>query len=1097
MPNILDNLTDKTRLRKKLEETFGYAKSMDVATGYFNLRGWQAFSELVDEKYNETQKTPVARILIGMLQASVHAEVLESSQRELEGEQVDRRADRETARKRRDILVRILREQLMRGIPTPADRRTLQALYRQVQDGLVEIKVYTEQPLHGKTYIFHDTYGPVDTVGYVGSSNLTLPGLTRNLELNTDVTDIDASRKLAKWFEDRWTNRWSLKVSEEILELIDESWATPHLRSPYDVYLKVCHDLSTDVREGLAEYTLTGRIADELLEYQHTAVKTLAKRIMKRGGTMLGDVVGLGKTLTAIAVALMLRDEYGYQPLVICPKNLQAMWEEHLESYDLNGRVVPYSMSRTLRELRRYPFVIIDESHTLRNEKTQRYQDVQQYIMENDSKALLLTATPYNIEYTDVANQLGLFIDEDEDLGIQPIAALKKEDFADKLEFGLSTLAAFRKSDEPEDWKRLMGENLVRRTRSFIKANYAKTNDEGRQYLTFSNGAKFFFPNRVAIPIDHRFSKDDPAEKMVSDETLDAIKVLKLPRYDLFSYVSPAGRKEASEDEVKFLADIERSRGHVSGFVRTNFYKRLSSCGHSFMLSLKRHMARNRLFMFAIDNDFPLPVGTIDANVLRGDTDQGAEEAGDYSPDEATTSPADDYELLQEKQPAGIRWIRPSLFVSRLRQDLEADNRVIEAMLRSFGEWSLDRDSKLQALFSLVTKKHPDEKILIFTEYKDTANYIGRGLQELGVDHVGVATGDSENPTAIARRFAPDANSKLVASNAEVTPTVVDELRVLVATDVLSEGQNLQDAHIVVNYDIPWAIIQLIQRAGRVDRVGQMSDTVLVYSVTHGSVEDVLNLRKRVQRRLAENAATFGSDEQFFDTEEEIGIIQDLYSGHLPDEIGEEEDVDASSLAYEIWTKATKDNPDLEKRIRNLPDMIDATKQARIGQGEGVACHVQTESGIDSFGWADENGLKLLTGHEALKVFEAHPGEEGLERLESHDDLLHKLVQKDGPLKEQVNMAGRLRGERKILWNRLGDRMHEDPEVARALDALYTSPLTKQATNRLRSARRRGATDDDLFSLLKSLNIQGALTIDTSGGKDPIHIVSSIGVRNA
>ena len=113
-------------------------------------------------------------------------------------------------------------------------------------------------------------------------------------------------------------------------------------------------------------------------------------------------------------------------------------------------------MSHTLDDLRRYPLVIVDESHTLRNEKTQAYQNVQRYIMANESKALLLTATPFNIKYADVANQLGLFINEDEDLGLQPLAALSKANFTDNLEFGLSTLAAFRKSDEPEDWKRLM-----------------------------------------------------------------------------------------------------------------------------------------------------------------------------------------------------------------------------------------------------------------------------------------------------------------------------------------------------------------------------------------------------------------------------------------------------------------------------------------------------------------------------------------------------------------------------------------------------------------------------------------------------------------
>ena len=1096
MARILDNLSDETKMGSLVRKMFQTFERLDIATGYFNLRGWNMLCDIVDQKISENGSTPIARILIGMVQGSAHQEVLAAYQREIEGDE-DITADREIAVQRRKALLEVLRGQLMRGIPTAGDRETLARLHEQIAAGAVEIRVFCDQPLHGKAYIFHrdDIANPI--AGLVGSSNLTYPGLTSNLELNTDVMDKDGATKLAQWFEDRWNDDWSLPIGPEVLKLLDESWASPTPRHPYDVFLKVCYDMSRDVREGLDEYSLTGRISDELLEYQATAVKTLARRVMTRGGTMLGDVVGLGKTLTAIAVALTLRDEYGYQPLVICPKNLQKMWEEHLEAYDLHGWVVPYSMSHTLDDLRRYPLVIVDESHTLRNEKTQAYQNVQRYIMANESKALLLTATPFNIKYADVANQLGLFIDEDEDLGLQPLVALSKANFADNLEFGLSTLAAFRKSDEPEDWKRLMGEHLVRRTRSFVKENYASTDEDGHQYLTFSNGQRFFFPERKAIPVDHRFDAGDPAALMVDDMTLDAIAALKLPRYDLFAYVSPAGRKQATPEEVRILEDLERSRGHVSGFVRTNFYKRLSSCGHSFILSLQRHLTRNRLFMYAIDEDLPIPIGTIDANVLRGDSDSGEESSAELET-QTVTDPAHDYALLADKPSPDIKWVRPSLFVGRLRDELEADNRVISALLTSYGQWTIDKDSKLRALADLARIEHPGEKVLIFTEYKDTANYLAAALQQMGVDNVGLATGDTDNPTAVARRFSPKSNAKLMTADEDYAPDTSDELRILVATDVLSEGQNLQDAHIVVNYDIPWAIIQLIQRAGRVDRVGQEADTVLIYTISHGSVEDVLNLRKRVQKRLAANAATFGSDESFFDTDEEVAIIRDLYNGHI-DDVAREDDVDASSLAYEIWNKATKDDPGLAERIARLPDMIDATRAYRLtDSGDGVAAHVQTESGMDLFGWASSNGeMQLLTGHEALRIFEATPSEQGLERSEGHDTLVKELV-KSGPLKEQQNIAGRLRGERKILWNRLGNqlRLIDDPETDQALDALFQTPLTKLATNKLRSARRRGATDAELLDLLRTLYIRDDLVIQTRSGKDPIHIVSVMGVSN-
>jgi len=195
-------------------------------------------------------------------------------------------------------------------------------------------------------------------------------------------------------------------------------------------------------------------------------------------------------------------------------------------------------------------------------------------------------------------------------------------------------------------------------------------------------------------------------------------------------------------------------------------------------------------------------------------------------------------------------------------------------LLSRFGIWDQSRDSKLDALEELIMHRHPNEKVLIFSEYADTATYVAQALLKRGVKDVASVTGDNEDPTRLARRFSPRSNADLpgpkVASD--------DELRVLVATDVLSEGQNLHDAAIVVNFDLPWAIIKLIQRAGRVDRIGQQATKVLVYTfLPPGGVEEVLRLRERVARRLAKNAAVFGADDRFLNTEGEAQVIKALF----------------------------------------------------------------------------------------------------------------------------------------------------------------------------------------------------------------------------
>jgi len=1084
---LLDNINGN-ELGKHLVTTFkdDFAR-MDVAVGYFNLRGWRLFAPIVDEKPGEGD-SPVARILIGMAVGAPHREALQELQATVDGQLLSD-ADGQMARARRDELVEQLRNQLMTGLPTPQDRLTLRSLRDALDSKKAQVKVFTSRPLHGKAYVFRDGKAHnLPTMGFVGSSNLTYPGLTSNLELNVDVLDNQAAEDLAQWFDDRWDDPFSLEVTSELLALIDESWAAPNPRRPYDVFLKLCYYMARDVRECLAEFTIPLQIADTLLAYQATAVRTLARRIMTRRGAMLGDVVGLGKTLTAIAVALMLRDEHGFQPLVICPKNLQKMWQDYLGDYDLAGRVVSYSMAaKILPELRRYPFVIVDESHTLRSDERQDYVALRDYIQRNDSKVLLLTATPYNIRFQDVANQLALYLDEDEDLGIAPIQAIAHDPgIVDRVDSKITTLQAFRQSEEPDDWKRLMSEHLVRRTRSFIETNFTKTDPTtGEKYLEFSDGRHFTFPTRVVRPVDHTFGPDDPATKMASARTLQTLDSLTLPRYDLGKYVLRTVAK--TDAEQAFFDRVIQGRGHVAGFMRTTLYKRLSSCGYAFMLSLQRHLSRNALWQYALANGLPMPTGSLPGFDLGAESDE-VNDGDDTTPHDAS----DDYAALKQANPAGILWVRSQMFSKQLTDDLRKDSEAIQGLLDWYGPWSAAVDSKLHELLKLVTGVHADDKVLIFTEYKDTAEYLTEQLRAAGVQDVGLATGDSEDPTDQAWRFSPISNDE----DGEEAVAARGELRVLIATDVLSEGQNLQDAHVVMNFDLPWAIIRLIQRAGRIDRIGQQAPEVILYSFFHDSLNSVLTLRQRIGERLAANAQAFGSDEQFFGSEDETQIITDLYNGEL-DESAPEEDVDASSLAYQYWIQAIEDDPSLAQSIPKMPDLIGATRPKRLGeQSEGVGCYVRTASGIDGFAFTDPYGnVRHLTGHEALRLFYADKQLPGLPLRDDHDALVEKMVHSD--LIADANAAGRLRGIRKRVWVRLGETLptfERDYETEIAIEALYQHPLTNIADNRLRKAIRNGASDIDLAGLVRSLHADGNLVVSTRAGDDPMRIITTMGV---
>ena len=255
-----------------------------------------------------------------------------------------------------------------------------------------------------------------------------------------------------------------------------------------------------------------------------------------------------------------------------------------------------------------------------------------------------------------------------------------------------------------------------------------------------------------------------------------------------------------------------------------------------------------------------------------------------------------DYEARQHSR---FRWLRSELFTDELAADLEQDAQALLSVLTDAGDWDADKDAKLNALCEFLTDTYPEEKVLVFTQFADTVAYVAGELKRRGVERLAGVTGDSENPTRLAWRFSPTSNNKRAQIAAE------DELRVLIATDVLSEGQNLQDCSIVVNYDLPWAIIRLVQRAGRVDRIGQQAERILVHSfLPADGVERILRLRARVRQRLRENAEVVGADETFFEDDDDQAIL-DLYNENAAIlDIEADTEVDLASYAFQIWKNA-------------------------------------------------------------------------------------------------------------------------------------------------------------------------------------------------
>ena len=494
MPRIFDNLNQDSKLLSALQDTFALSSRADFCVGYFNLRGWAGLASNVDQW--EPDDGP-CRVLIGM-QRLPHEELREALSLADGSPGMDNR----TAHRLRLQLAEQLRQQLTIGAPTNVDEQTLRQLAAQLRAGKVVVKLFLRHSLHAKLYLLYrdDPINPI--VGYLGSSNLTFAGLAGQGELNVDVLDHDAALKLKKWFEDRWKDRFCVDITEELLQIIEESWAREALVAPYLVYLKMAYHLSHEARAGLAEYKIPRVFGNRLFDFQAAAVKIAAHHVNKRNGVLIGDVVGLGKTLMATAVARIFEDDFGFETLIICPKNLVSMWEDYAYEYGLRAKVISISqVIGQLPTLRRYRLVVIDESHNLRNREGRRYRAIQEYVRANESKCILLSATPYNKTYLDLSSQLRVFVEEDQDLGIRPerlLRELGEVEFSRRHQASPRTMAAFDLSTYPDDWRDLMRLYLVRRTRSFIQDNYADTDpDTGRKYLTYEDGNRSYFPTRV------------------------------------------------------------------------------------------------------------------------------------------------------------------------------------------------------------------------------------------------------------------------------------------------------------------------------------------------------------------------------------------------------------------------------------------------------------------------------------------------------------------------------------------------------------------------------------------------------------------------
>jgi len=951
---LIDNRS--TRLVEAINAVLPYARATRFITGYLFVSGLQPIADGLRQLEH-------IKLLIGTTTSreTIEQLALGYRRRELVEEKLRQQRHVNVDRAITDTVLAI-RQSISEMQPGEREAHTISVLAELIADEKLDVRVYTRGVLHAKAYVF-DYRNPQPNsrgIGIVGSSNLTEPGLASNTELNVQVDDNadiitgeGLHRDLCEWFDELWNE--AKPFSPELMTELKESWALSVAR-PYDVYLKMLFELVRGRLEGdEARLVLPGEIP--LAAYQKVAVQQAIRMVDQYGGAFVADVVGVGKSFVGSAVARYFYESERRRPLIICPRRLKEMWEGYNRDYHLNAEILPMSMLResnasedgaaasTLDEDRFQDcrFVLIDESHHFRYSEPQRYHVLSDYLLEGgDRKVLMMTATPYNKSPWDVYNQMKLF--HHAETTAIPVEPRNLRQYFRRVEDGERKL--------PD----LLVHLLVRRTRWQLLRWYGYDvetdgpidphnfgpylDGERRAYLRFPTEYggmdKKFFPRRELETIEYcvddvyKTEYGEPLYETIvrllhrrcgslpsaegEDDAADAVdkqdpRALTYARYGLWNYVKD---ERKSDPQYKKLI---RAGKNLRGLIRTSLFKRLESSVEAFRKSIDRQVRVHRNFLAALDNGI-IAAGERATDILEGEVDET---------DDALRAFLES--LREAEAERGFGYDIDAFRADDLRADVEHDLRTFEYIQSLVTRERIppDRDEKLQVFLKHLPTLLGGGKLLVFSEYHDTAQYLFHHLPDSVKADAALVTGDTEHPERIVPLFAPKANRDYQMRSGE------RELKLLVSTDVLSEGLNLQDCNNVLNYDLHWNPVRLIQRFGRIDRIGSEHDVVYAYNfLPEKAAEQELDLRKKLENRIREFNAILGMDGQVLDKKELVNpeavyaIYEERSGKHLGRfEVGEAELFGVSlAEAEEFFRELREREPAEYERIRNLRDGI-------------------------------------------------------------------------------------------------------------------------------------------------------------------------------
>lgn len=893
-------------------------KFYDMLVGYFRTSGFYLM-------YPTMKNVEKIRVLVGLNVDNSTVQIIEKSKEE---QLTFNMSHKEVKGEFSEDLI----DELTKSEDSFRVEEGIRTFIEWLKNGKIEMRIYPESPIHAKVYIMRkdmekipDQYGSVIT----GSSNFSKSGLVNNLEFNVELKDSRDVEFALNKFEKLWEQ--SVDISDEYIETVTEkTWIKDDI-TPYQIFLKTLYEyfkeeINEDKNEIWEELLPDGFMK---LQYQTDAVIQAKKILEAYNGVFIADVVGLGKTFICAMLAQRLKG----RKLIICPPVLKDYWERTLQQFEVAAKVESLGrLDRIIEDddlMKNVKYVFIDEAHRFRNQNTSSFQKLHEICY--NKKVVLITATPQNNYSSDIANQIFLFQAKNNSTIIPNNKNIegffkKLDSRLKKLDKGSQEYLEMLKSNSEIIRDQVLRNVMIRRTRNEIVEYYS--DDLNKQGLSFPELSD---PEKIV------YTYNDEVEQ-IFNQTIENIQSLTYARYKPLTYL---------ENIPKEVASLLVSQRNMSGFMKSILIKRLESSFVAFRNTLHRFILSYDKFLDMCLSGEVYISKKIDVYDL---LDNGDDEKLMGFVEEDTVQ---HYSIKDFKEG----------FIPSIKHDLE--------LLRSLEKkWqNINHDPKKnQFLYELENnEKIKNKKIIVFTESKETAEYVGNYLEEKYDDKVIVFSGQGSR----AVRQEIEANY-----NPNYPYEKKNDIQFLVTTDVLAEGINLHRSSVLVNYDLPWNPTKIMQRVGRINRVGTEHDKIFIFNFFPTDQANAhLPLEENIVLKIQAFHDTLGEDFKYLSDEEQV-TSHNLYSKLISKEslIAEENDED-SELKYLKLIREVRDTDErLYEIIKRLPQKS-KTGKVRSGLKKDMALTFFRKGSLKKFFIADADDSQEIFFLRAMKYLEASTNE--------------------------------------------------------------------------------------------------------------------------